>query len=50
MLLSPSFCPVTTIQTAITDGFCDVMALNPVASLKVGNGTCHLEDAAIGTG
>ena len=44
------FCPVAAVEVAVAHGFGDVLLLHLGAGGKVGNGACHLEDAAVGTG
>ena len=48
--LASTLCPVATVKTTITDSLCDMVALHMQASFKVGNGTCHFQNAAVGTG
>ena len=48
--LHPTFCPVAAVEATVADGFGNVVALDFFAAFQVGNGACHLQDAAIGTG
>ena len=50
IIILSSLCPFAAVEVAVANGFCDVLLLPPVAGVKVGNGACHLEDAAVGTG
>ena len=45
-----SLCPFAAAEVEVANGFCDVLLQHPVAGVKVGNGACHLEDTAVGTG
>ena len=47
--LQSSFCPVSSIQIAIANGFCDVVALNFLAGFEVGNGAGYFQDAVVST-
>ena len=42
--------PILPIQISVADGFGNVVALDFFAAFQVGNGACHFQDAAIGTG
>ena len=50
MILAGTFGPVATIKVAIADGLGDVVGEYTLTAFKIGNGTGHLEDAAVGTG
>ena len=49
-VLYSSFCPVATVEGAITDGLCQVVRLYMFAAFQVGNGACYLQDAVVGAG
>ena len=49
-ILSSSFCPVVSVEVAVADGFCDVVALYLLRTFEVGNGSCYFEDAVVGAG
>lgn len=48
--LHPTFCPIAAVEATVADGFGNVVALDSFAPFQVGNGACHLQDAAISTG
>ena len=45
-----SLSPIATVEVAVADGLGDVRKGNFLSPFEVGDGTCHLEDTAVGTG
>ena len=43
-------CPITSIEATIADGLSDMMTLDLLRTIKIGNSTSHLEDATVGPG
>ena len=42
--------PVASVESSVSDGFCQVLRLHMLASSQVGDGAGHLEDTAVGSG
>lgn len=36
-----SFSPISTVESAISDGFSQMLRLHMLAASKIGNGSCH---------
>ena len=50
IVLSSSLRPIASIKISIAYGLGNMVALYAFRDFKVGNGACHLQDAAVGSG
>ena len=48
VMLFSSFCPVSSVKLSVPYSLCYVWQLHIAAAVKVGDGSCHLQYAAIG--
>ena len=50
VFLYPSFCPIAAVKAAVADGFGDMLALDFLGLIQIGNRAGHLQDTAVGPG